>query len=108
MTFGGFVSRNPGAVFARIGAAILGGYALTLGFVTMVIASLVLAGMSFGYAWVLALVLAFLLDLGVFLWAFAARSVIRVWLVLAGGSALMAGAAMVVAQLTTQTRFLAP
>src|SRR5688500_4217868 len=107
MPFGGFVSRNPGAVFARTGAAILGGYALTLAFVTIVIASLVTAGMSFGHAWVLALVFAFLLDLGVFLWAFAARSVMRVWLVLAGGSALMAGAAIFVAHLTTQSRSLA-
>jgi hypothetical protein len=38
-------------------------------------------------------ILGFIVFLVAFLWAFAARSVARVWLVLAGGGALMAGAA---------------
>jgi CHASE1-domain containing sensor protein len=37
-----------------------------------------------------------LVFLGVFLWAFSARSLARVWLVLAGGGALMTGAAWLV------------
>ena len=103
-----FASRNPGDVLARIGAAILGGYAFTLGFVAIVIAGLVVAGLGFGHAWLLAMVCAFLLDLAVFFWAFAARSVVRVWLELAGGGALMTCAALLVAHLTPGTQFLAP
>ena len=97
-----FGSRNPGDVLARIGAAILAGYAFTLGFVAVVIAGLVVAGRGCGHAWRLAMAFAFLLDLAVFFWAFAARSVVRVWLVLAGGAALL------VAHLTPGTQFLAP
>ena len=92
-----FASRNPGGVAARIGAAILGGYAVTLGFVAIVIAGLVEVGLDFGHAWMLAMVFAFLLDLAVFCWALVAHSVIRVWLVLAGGGAVMTGAALLVA-----------
>ena len=47
--------------------------------------------------WVLALVfeiLALLVFVAMFLWAFAASSVLRVWLVLAGGGAAMIGAGM--------------
>lgn len=108
MTFGRFASWNPGDTIARIGAAILGGYAFTLGFVTVVIAGLVVAGLGFGHAWMLAMAFAFLLDLGVFYWALAARSVLRVWLVLTGGGALMAGVALLVADLTPWARFQAP
>lgn len=108
VTFGRFASWNPGDTIARIGAAILGGYAFTLGFVTVVIAGLVVAGLGFGHAWMLAMAFAFLLDLGVFYWALAARSVLRVWLVLTGGGALMAGAALLVADLTPWARFQAP
>ena len=41
-------------------------------------------------------ILAFLVYVAVFLWAFAARSLVRVWVVLLGGGALMAGAASLI------------
>ena len=56
-------------IASRIAAGVLGGYAFTWGFIVFLV---------------------------VFLWAFAARSVLRVWGVLAGGGALMAGAAWLV------------
>jgi hypothetical protein len=78
---------------SRIAASLLGGWAFTWGFVALGIASLVAAGMPYGDAKTLMYLLAFLVFLGLFLYAFAAASVLRVWLVLAGGGAAMAGAA---------------
>ena len=80
----------------RIAAGMLGGYAFTWGFIALVIASLFAARLDFHDAETLATILGFLVFLVVFLWAFAARSVLRVWLVLAGGGALMAGVASLV------------
>ena len=80
----------------RIAAGMLGGYAFTWGFIALVIASLFAARLDFHDAETLGTILGFLVFLVVFLWAFAARSVLRVWLVLAGGGALMAGVASLV------------
>ena len=60
---------------------------------TVRMAGLFALGMSFHDAEHLCAMLAFLLYVSVFCWAFAARSLARVWAVLAGGAALMAGAA---------------
>lgn len=84
-------------VLSRTGAGLLGGYLFTWGFVTLAIAALAAAGMNYEQAWMLVMMLAFLLFLGVFLWAFAARSLWRVWAVLAGGGGLMAAGASLVA-----------
>lgn len=87
-------------ILSRTAAALLGGYAFIWGFVTLGIAALVAGGMSYDQAWMLVMMLAFLVFLGVFLWAFVARSAWRVWGVLAGGGAVMAlGASLVAAQL---------
>jgi len=80
----------------RIAAAILGGYAFCWGFIALGMSLLFAAGMSFHDAEHLSSMLGLLLYLTAFCWAFAARSVPRVWLVLAGGGALMAGAAALV------------
>jgi hypothetical protein len=79
--------------FGRVAAGLAGGYAFTWGFVTLGIALLLAAGVDFGEARTLIFLLAFLLFLGVLLWAFVANNLARVWLVLAGGGATMTGAA---------------
>ncbi|HJU39300.1 MAG TPA: iron uptake protein [Tahibacter sp.] len=86
-------SASRSALALRIGAAVLGGYAFCWGFIAFAMASLFGLGMKFHDAEHLAAMLAFLIYLGVFCWAFVARSLVRAWLVLAGGGALMAVAA---------------
>lgn len=76
---------------SRIAASLLGGYAFVWGFVTLGIALLMALGMGYGDARTLSYLLAFLVFLAVFCWAFAAASVLRVWLVLAGGGVVMTG-----------------
>lgn len=73
----------------RIIAAILGGYAFTWGFSALGITSMVALGIDFHEAETGMSLVAFLLFLGLFLWAFATASMTRVWLVLAGGAAIM-------------------
>lgn len=80
----------------RIAAGMLGGYAFAWGFIALAIVLLFAARLDFHDAEILGTILGFIVFLVVFLWAFAARSVVRVWLVLAGGGALMAGAAWLV------------
>ena len=80
-------------VVARIAAALLGGYAFTWGFAAFTMAALVAAGMGFHEAEHAALLLAFIVFLLAFLGAFAARSLVRLWAVLAGGGIAMTVAA---------------
>jgi hypothetical protein len=80
-------------VTLRIAAGMLGGYAFTWGFIALAIGLLFAADLDFHDAEALGYILGFIVFLIVFLWAFAARSLARVWLVLAGGGALMTGAA---------------
>ena len=82
-------------VGSRIAAAILGGYAFTWGFTALGIAGLVALGVDFHEAETGVLLLAFLVFLGLFLWAFAAASVVRVWVLLGGGAVLMTAASWV-------------
>ncbi|KOF52716.1 iron uptake protein [Achromobacter sp. DMS1] len=84
----------------RVAAALLGGYAFTWGFISLGVAGLFAAGMEFHDAEHLSYILGFLVFLAVFLWAFSARGLARVWTMLAGGGALMAGAASLVQYLT--------
>lgn len=83
-------------IVSRIAAGILGGYAFTWGFIALGMAALFAAGMPFHDTEALGYIVGFLLFLLVFLWAFAAASVARVWVVLAGGGLLMAGAASLI------------
>ncbi|MFT4241642.1 MAG: iron uptake protein [Acidovorax sp.] len=86
------VGPRPSMV-PRIAAALLGGYAFTWGFMALSLGGLYALGLPFHDAEHLAALLGLLLYLAAFLWAFAARSLWRVWVVLGGGGALMAGAA---------------
>jgi hypothetical protein len=89
---------NPAAlttrhVVSRVAASLLGGYAFVWGFTSLGIALGVAAGTDYHEAETLMYLLAFLVFLGAFCWAFVAASLPRVWGVLAGGGALMTGAA---------------
>lgn len=77
----------------RIAAALLGGYAFTWGFTVFAMAGLTALGVDFHEAETGALLLAFPIFLVLFLWSFAANSMLRVWAVLGGGAALMTVAA---------------
>jgi hypothetical protein len=76
-------------IAGRVAASLIGGYAFVFGFSTLAVALGVAAGMPYAEAQGLAYLLAFLVFLVCFLWAFAARSVTRVWTLLAGGGVLM-------------------
>lgn len=81
------------AIASRVAASLLGGYAFVWGFVSLGITLLVAAGMPYQEAQPLLFLLAFLVLLGLFCWAWSAASATRVWLVLAGGGAAMTAAA---------------
>ncbi|GKT20768.1 iron uptake protein [Acidovorax sp. SUPP3334] len=83
-------------VVSRIAAGMLGGYAFTWGFVGLCIGLLFAAGMPFHDAEAMGYIVGFIVFLGAFLWAFSDSRLWRVWLVLAGGGALMSGAASLV------------
>lgn len=85
-------------VVNRVLSAVLGGYVFTWGFSSLGIAGLAALGVDFHEAETGILMLAFLVFLGVFLWAFASSSVARVWAVLAGGGALMTLSAWLIQQ----------
>ena len=92
--------NSPSAlhILNRIGAGLLGSYAFGWGFVTLGIVLLLLAGVEYGEAQTLLYLLAFILFLICFCWAFAARAIGRVWSVLAGGGSIMTGAAWLIAR----------
>lgn len=81
------------ATFHRLAIALLGGYAFTWGFIALGMAALVALGVDLHAAETALLLLAFLVFLSLFLWAFATASLVRVWAVLAGGGVLMTAAA---------------
>jgi hypothetical protein len=80
-------------VISRIAASLLGGWAFVWGFTTLGIVGLVALGQPYNEAYTATMLLAFIVFLVVFCWAFAAASLARVWTMLAGGAALMTGAA---------------
>ena len=88
-------------IVSRIAAGVLGGYAFTWGFIALGIGLLFAAQMEFHDAEALGYIVGFMVFLVAFLWAFSAASLRRVWLVLAGGGALMAAAASLVQQALT-------
>lgn len=81
-------------IINRIAAGILGGYAFTWGFCAIGIAGLAAMGVSFHAAEHGVMLLAFLLFLCLFLWSFAAKNMLKVWVILAGGAAVMTGVAL--------------
>ena len=86
-------ASNRLLITSRVAAGLLGGYVFVWGFTTLLIALALAAGTDYGEAEQLAYLLAFLVFLGAFLWAFASPRLLRVWLVLAGGGAAMTAAA---------------
>ncbi len=84
---------TPSHVISRIAASLLGSYVFVWGFASLGSALGLAAGMTFGDAQTLVFLLAFLLFLTCFFWAFAAARLLHVWAVLLGGGALMTGAA---------------
>ncbi len=85
------LAKSPSlpVISLRVAAALLGGYAFTWGFSALLVTAQVHAGLAYGDALQLAMLLAFLVYLGAVCWAFAAASLARVWVVLAGGGAAM-------------------
>lgn len=81
-------------ILNRVSAALVGGYVFTWGFVALGIAGPVALGVDFHEAEMAIYLLAFLVFLGLFLWAFSARSLLRVWTLLCGGGLLMTGLAL--------------
>lgn len=84
---------KPEMVVSRVALAVLGGYAFVWGVVTFVTVLLVGVGQGYHEALNFTYLLAFLIYLAVFCWAFATRDLPRAWLMLAGGAALITGAA---------------
>src|SRR5688572_15472186 len=87
-------STAPSAVGAlhiasRVAASLLGGYGFVWGFISLGTALGVVAGMPYGDAHTLLRMLAFLVFLAGFCWAFTTRSLLRVWLTFAAGGGLM-------------------
>jgi len=89
-------SPSAAEIASRVAAALLGGYGFVWGFASLGIVLGVAAGLPYEEAQTLLFLLAFLLLLAAFCWAFVAHSVARVWAVLAGGGAAMTGAAWLV------------
>ncbi len=86
------IRQQPSAI-SRVLAALVGGYAFTWGFTALGIAGLVAVGVDFHEAETALMLLAFLIFLPLFLWAFASPRQHRVWAVLGGGAVLMTVAA---------------
>lgn len=81
------------SVIHRFVAALLGGYAFTWGFAALGVVVLVALGGDYHEAEKTLLLLAFLVFLPLFLWAFAAARLVRVWAVLGGGAVFMTAVA---------------
>ena len=80
-------------ITSRVAASLLGSYAFVWGFVSLGSALGLLAGLEYEDALQLAGWLGFLVFVASVCGAFAANSLARVWTVLAGGGAVMTGAA---------------
>lgn len=93
------ISRSD--IVWRTLAAVFGGYAFTWGLIAFGMAAMVAADMEFHDAEHLTAIIGFLVFLTIFLTAFAARNIVRVWLVLVGGAVVMASAAEVIKNLIT-------
>lgn len=83
----------------RIAAAVFGGYVFAWGMIALAISVLYGVGMAFHDAEHLASLVALLVYVATFCWTFVTRSLLRAWIVLAGGGAVMAIAASFVQHL---------
>ena len=89
-------SLTPIHVISRVAASLLGGWVFVWGLTVLGIALGVLLGADYHQMEALMYLLAFPVFLAVFCWAYVAASVSLVWLALAGGGALMTGAAWLI------------
>lgn len=87
------ITASAAHVAARVGASLLGSYVFVWGFISLGIVLGVAAGMPYGEAQTLLYLLAFVLFLPCFFWAFVAASLVRAWAVLAGGGVVLTSAA---------------
>lgn len=86
------IAAQPGLrVLLRIVGALPGGYAFTASLVALLTVLLTHAGLPRSEAVVSASMLGFVFYLLVLLWAFSVRSLVRLWLLLAGGTVLALG-----------------
>lgn len=83
----------------RIVVSLLGGYVFTWGFTAFGMAGLVALGVNFHEAETTMMLLAILLYLPLFLWAFASPHLSRVWIIIVGGAALMLALAWAIQQM---------
>jgi hypothetical protein len=77
-------------ILLRLALALLGGWFFVRYLLSASIATLVAAGIEYETAWMTGIMLAFVVYLVVLLWAFAAKQVLRVAVVLVGGGTLLA------------------
>jgi hypothetical protein len=82
-------ATSAGHVVSRVLASLLGSYFFVWGFISLGTVLAVAAGMPYADAQTLFYMLAFLLFVACFCWAFSARSLARVWLAFGAGGALM-------------------
>lgn len=85
-------------VASRVAAGLLGGYGFVWGLTALGIAGSVALGMDYDEAQGLFFLLAFLVFTACFCSAFAVRSLVWLWTVLAGGGAVMTLAAWLIAR----------
>ncbi len=77
-------------ILLRLALALPGGWLFVRYLTSTGIATLVAAGIEYETAWMTGIMLAFVVYLVVLLWAFAARQLLHVAVVLVGGGALLA------------------
>jgi hypothetical protein len=88
--------HSVGQIVSRIAAAVLGGYAFVWGVTTLGISIGLAMGSTYGDAQTAMHLFAFLVFLVAFIWSFSSARLWRIWTVLAGGGALMTGAAWLI------------
>ncbi|HLV21649.1 MAG TPA: hypothetical protein VKZ49_12230 [Polyangiaceae bacterium] len=94
---------SPAAILSRVAASLLGSYAFAWGFVSLGVVLGVAAGLAYEEALTLTYLLAFLVMLVCFCWAFVGRSLLSVWGLLAGGGALLTTVAWLLSGVLTSS-----
>ncbi len=83
------ITQRGSDTFLRVLGSLLGAYVFSWRISALGTVLLVALGVAYDTAHSLFMLLAFLVFLGVFLWAFAAEKLAQVWLVLVGGGTAM-------------------
>lgn len=87
-------------IAGRIFAAVVGGYAATVGLVALFAVLLALVfGMARSEAVVLTSMIGFLAYAAIVVWGFSERRLFRLWMILGGGAVLSHAAAILLARL---------